>query len=112
MDQSTATMLDAIDKRMAKLKEIRAMIVEEFGQNGTAPRHRGAKGSDRRKRRSSIQGALSGRKTQIHNWLKQNGPASRSEIIKGTGLPGGTVGGYLSSEKGLFESRDGKWHAR
>jgi hypothetical protein len=52
------------------------------------------------------------RKTQIHEWLKQNGPATRGEILKGTELPGGTVGAYLSSEKELFESRDGKWHAR
>lgn len=52
------------------------------------------------------------RKAQIHEWLKQNGPATRGEILKGTELPGGTVGANLSSEKELFESRDGKWYAR
>lgn len=101
-------MLEAIDKRIAKLRQIRAMIIEEFGQpvdgSKSTPHLR-----RNRKRKPRVSG---GRKAQIHDWLKQNGPATRSEIIKGTGLPDGTVGGYLSSEKELFENREGKWQAR
>src|ERR1700730_1518962 len=101
MDQSTASMLGAIDKRIAKLQQIRALIVEEFGQpaNGAAP------GPSKRAQNG-------GRKSQMYEWLKQNGPATRTEIIEGTGMPTGTVGGYLSSEKDLFENREGKWCAR
>jgi hypothetical protein len=50
-------------------------------------------------------------KMRLHAWLKQNGPATRAEILKGSGVPEGTASSYLSVEKDLFESRDGKWYA-
>ena len=109
MDQSTSSMLETIDKRISKLQQIRAMIVEEFGQqlnSAHAPKLHFKRAVKRGKRPET------GRKQQIHEWLKANGPASRSEIIEGSGLPEGTVGGYLSAAKDLFENRDGKWHAR
>lgn len=56
-------------------------------------------------------GPSSSKKTQIHEWLKHNGPATRAEVQKGTSLPKGTMS-YLSIAKDLFENRDGKWHAR
>jgi hypothetical protein len=52
------------------------------------------------------------RKATMHAWLQANGPGTRSDVIKGTGLPQGTVGSLLSQCPELFESRDGKWHAR
>jgi hypothetical protein len=104
MDSATRQMIEAVDKRMAKLKQIRALITEEFGDLSN-----GVSAKPRVKRHN---GQLSGRKKQLHDWLKKNGPATRAEIIKGSGLPDGTVGGYLSTEKDLFESRDEKWHAR
>lgn len=51
------------------------------------------------------------RKIQLHNWLKQHGPATRAEVLKGSGLPEGTASSYLSISKDLFQIRDGKWHA-
>jgi hypothetical protein len=112
MDESTALMLDAIDKRIAKLKQIRSLIVEEFGQpmNGSMPKP--TRRTRKRISRSAGNARTGGRKAQIYDWLKQNGPATRAEVIKGTGLPPGTVGGYLSAEKELFENHSGKWQAR
>jgi hypothetical protein len=52
------------------------------------------------------------RKTQIHEWLKANGPAMRKAVVDGTGIPDGTVGSYLNTQTDLFEKRDGRWHAR
>jgi hypothetical protein len=51
-------------------------------------------------------------KMKLHAWLSQNGPASRSEVVRGAGVPEGTASSYLSVEKDLFENRDGKWYAR
>lgn len=105
---STESMLEAIDKRIAKLQQIRALIIEEFGQQpNTIPDRKRIM----RKRNASVEPKSKGRKGEIHEWLSQNGPSTRAEIIKGTGLPQGTVGGYLSSESDLFENRDGKWNA-
>lgn len=107
MDSATKQMLEAVDKRLAKLQQIRSLIVEEFGEssNGTS-----AKVIRKPRRIQSPVGG--GRKIQLRDWLKKNGPATRGEIIKNSGLPEGTISGYLSTEKDLFENRDGKWHVR
>src|ERR1700734_2260537 len=107
MDTATREMLETVRKRRANLDLIEKLILEEFGEstNGASAPKRTFK----RRGRKAAASANGTRKTQIHDWLRKNGPATRTEIIKGSGLPGGTVGGYLSSEKDLFESRDGKW---
>jgi hypothetical protein len=53
------------------------------------------------------------RTTQIHEWLRANGPVrSRQQISQGTGIPKNTVDTYTSKAKDLFEIRDGMWYAR
>jgi predicted HTH transcriptional regulator len=52
------------------------------------------------------------RATQIHEWLKENGPSTREQIANGSGVPDGTIGTYLATKKDLFEHRDGKWYPR
>jgi hypothetical protein len=114
MDIATQEMLETIRRRIAKFQEFERFILAEFGEpasNGISAPIPSAPGRRQKRKRISSPVPLGGRKREIHDWLKQNGPAGRSEIVKGTGLPGGTVGGYLSSEKQLFESRDGMWHA-
>ncbi len=118
MDSAAHQMLKTVKRRIANLQQIERLIVEEFidssSSNGTAI-------SAKRNRKqpkvaptanAAITGSSNGtsRKFIIHEWLKKNGPATRGEVIKGTKLPEGTVGAYLSTEKDLFESRDGKWH--
>ena len=52
------------------------------------------------------------RKTQLHDWLKRNGPATREQVLAGSGLPSGSASSILSVEKDLFQKRDdGRWHA-
>jgi hypothetical protein len=106
-------MLEAIRKRKANLDQIERLILEEFGQSGNDERP-ASKRTRRKKisRRGLRRKNGTSRKDELHAWLKKNGPSSRKEIITGSGLPAGTVTGYLSSEKDLFENRDGKWHAR
>lgn len=110
MGNATQQMLETVRKRIGNLQEIERLILEEFGElfnNGTS----GERQPKQHQKTERAGRAPSGRKQEIHEWLKHNGPATRAEIISGTQLPGGTVGGYLSSEKSLFENRDGKWHA-
>lgn len=107
MDSATRQMLEAVRKRKANLDRIEQLILEEFGESTN-----GAAAPPKRAGRRKPAPTGKSRKVQIHEWLKANGPATRGEILEGTGLPPGTVGGYLSAEKDLFESRDGQWHAR
>ena len=93
--------LDTERERTSQLLE----LLEQFG-NGSAPQKRGRKRATK-KQQSSHNTA----KDQIHTWLKQNQGSSRGDIIKGTGLPTGTVGAYLSTEKNMFERREDGWYA-
>lgn len=112
MDSVARQMLEEINRRMSKLQQMARLISEEFNQsiNGkeiSADRTH----TPKRKRRVAVAANGNSRKLAIHEWLKKNGPAKRAEIIKNTGFPEGTVGAYLSTEKDLFENRDGKWRA-
>lgn len=109
MDSATQQMLDTVRKRRDNLNRIEQLILEEFGESQPTPN-----GNGPLRRKSVKTESRNGvpRKTQLHEWLKENGPSSRSDIISRSGLPEGTISGYLSAEKGLFENRDGLWHAR
>jgi hypothetical protein len=115
MDSDTRQMIDRLDKRIGKLQEIKRLILEEFGANSpepvTPPAGEAVNGISQSKPPA---GEPRGepRKIVIHQWLKANGPAGRGDVIAATGFPSGTVGSLLSQCKDLFESRDGKWHAR
>jgi hypothetical protein len=111
MDSATKQMLEAVDKRLAKLQQIRLLIVEEFGETTSNGNGAIVKRAGRRSKAALLPNGT-GRKTQLHDWLKKNGPATRGDIVKNSGLPEGTISGYLSTEKNLFENRDGKYHAR
>lgn len=111
MDSATLQMLITLDRRIGKLQEIRRLIVEEFGEPVNASTDRRHFPPPHAHETTPPSGVRTGRKYQILDWLQRHGPATRGEIIKGTGLPPGTVGGYLSAESGLFETREGKWHA-
>jgi hypothetical protein len=113
MDSATRQMLQTVRKRRSNLDTIERLILEEFGESTNGAAAPAVKQTGKRPpRRSAASSNGSSRKDQIHEWLKRNGPATRGEILNGTQLPGGTVGAYLSTEKNLFESRDGKWYAR
>jgi len=113
MDTSTS-MIAELDRRIARLQQIRQMLLEEYGQavNGANRKSKSASeaASIRGRRAHGNNGPT--RKAVIHEWLKTNGPARRAEVIIGTGLPQGTVGSLLSQCPDLFENREGKWHAR
>jgi hypothetical protein len=97
--------LAALDSERERVAQLLELLIEEFG-NGAAPRKA-------KKRRSSTQEDLSyaTAKEQIHIWLKKHQGSSRGEVIKGTELPAGTVGSYLSTQKKMFENRERKWYA-
>jgi len=97
--------MDAIDRRISKLQDLKKQLAEEFGvQDG------------RSARRTSVDQkplfARSGdktRKEQLAEFLKANGPKTRKEIIDQAGLPAGTVAFCLNDDTRFAKSGDGKW---
>lgn len=73
-------------------------------------RERGAVAAEAKQQDSKPVGVP--RKIQLHNWLRENGPATRDVIVKQAGLPEGSASSIMSVEKALFQKReDGLWHA-
>lgn len=121
MDQVTRQMLgkikleiEKLQHDITKLQHMEQSIIEQFvnSSNGTRMAAEKSVHGSRRTRTAVTATNETPRKIAIQEWLKKHGPASRAEIINGTKLPGGTVGAYLSTEKQLFENRDGRWNAR
>jgi len=112
---TSKSMIAELGRRIARLQQIRDMLIEEYGQapvpntNGKAKHAAAVAAASLRGRRAHGHSGPT-RKAQIHEWLKANGPASRGEIIAGSGLPSGTVGSLLSQCPELFENREGKWY--
>ncbi len=114
MHSDIAKAIELIDQRIAALQNIRTQLAREFGgdeaersvarpvslspstfQQSSPPRSNG-------------RGHLN-RKGQVAEFIRTHGSASRSEIVRGTGIPMGTVS-YCLNDENLFVNRNGRWH--
>lgn len=64
------------------------------------------------KRRTRPSKAKKTRKRLMIDFIRENGPATRREIIEGTGIPMGTVAYCLNDKKTFIRSEDGRWDVR
>ena len=94
--------IEIIDGRIARLRELRNQLAEEFG-------------IAQKTQASSNQKPLFGkagektRKEELADYLEENGPKTRMEIVKQTGIPPGTVS-FCLKDKRFAKNGDGKWH--
>ena len=49
------------------------------------------------------------RKQQVAEFIRANGPSTRSEILAGTDVPEGTIRYCLKDETRFVRDKDGKW---
>jgi hypothetical protein len=113
MHTDIAKAIDLIEQRIQALQNIRAQLVQEFGGAEEAksklPKDTPAVVLPPRMppRNHSRNGAT--RKDQVADFIRQNGPSLRAQIIKGTQIPVGTIA-YCLNDKTRFQQRkDGKW---
>lgn len=50
------------------------------------------------------------RLAQVQNYLREHGPAKRTEIIADTGIPEGTVAFLLKDKRRFARDDERKWH--
>ena len=97
--------VDLIDSKISELQRAKQTLLDAFGEqsiNHLQP-------SLFRLKKSVVMGSSRlTRKDEIKQFLKAEGPLSRSEIIKKSKIPPGTVAMVLK-DKNVFISRDGKW---
>lgn len=104
--------IEIIDQRIESLKNIRDNLAMEFGMNEVV-KSTSAPSPQASKQLSFASGAsgLGGIKTskdKIAAFLHGRNPASRKEIVIGTGLPDGTVS-YALNDRERFRRTDNGW---
>jgi hypothetical protein len=112
MDSDIARAVAVIDAKIESLKGIRSQLVNLFGNNNisgstsiqsstapisgiTATAHNGA-------RRVT-------RKDAVEQFIRQNGPSTRIEILRGTGIPEGTIAYCLNDKERFRQAEEGRW---
>lgn len=104
--------IELIDQRIAALQNIRTQLAREFGEPEREPVP--AVSLDPSTFRSDSSARSNGRshltrKGQVAEFIRAHGgSASRSEIIRGAGIPAGTVAYCLNDEE-MFTNRNGRW---
>lgn len=96
--------IEAIDQRIAQLRQAKAALLEAFG-----PASNAASGDVTRKPQNGSGGGRPDRFGELVKFLTTHGPASRKQILAQSGIPQGTVSYLLSSYKNFQQLPDGRW---
>ncbi len=97
--------IEIIDQRINSLKNIKQMLVKEFGlaSNATSTPHA--------LKLNDLAPNLT-RKQQVIKFLRENGASKRIEIIRKSGVPQGSVACALVDRDTFLQTEDGKWDVR
>jgi len=114
--ESDKTLLRLIDDEIARLQATRAEITTRLGLDKSTnvalpPLAREGKGKSA-KSPNSNGSAKTSRRGEISDFLKSNGPATTGEILKGTGMPRGSVGFTLTRNDEFERLQDGRWNLK
>ncbi|MDQ2839958.1 MAG: hypothetical protein M3Y72_02745 [Acidobacteriota bacterium] len=116
MEADDSEILGSIDRKIARLQEIRQALIDEnlVSDSVAVKRHVPARqpSSTARKSHRNKKPVIKETKSDVLvAWLKSNGPATRGAIVKGSGIKEGTVS-FLLSKSDLFRRlEDGRWAA-
>src|SRR5437867_461072 len=97
MDSDIKATVARIDARIAKLRKIKEMLLEEF----SVPDANVGRSVSRTEPNTT-------RKEQVVKLLLNSGPIVRKEILAKTGLPIGTIA-YVLNDKKTFKNDGGRW---
>ena len=99
MDAETKAMVERIDAKIRRLRQMREDLLEEFGgADSTIPtNHRRP-----RKRKPT-------RKDEVIAFLKTHGATKAKDISKETKIPQGSIGWILNDKETFTRNDEGKW---
>jgi len=102
MDTDIRKTIQRLDQRIKELQVTRQLLVDQFGE----PNERSAPSGS-----ASVIGQPSNgtRKSEVIQYLKQHGPASRKELLDATHMPDGTIGFVLKDKSTFQRLADGTW---
>jgi hypothetical protein len=100
--------IELIDQKIMGLQKAKLTLLEAFGEKSEDMKHQASLFPAIK--RNTPKRSSPTRRDELANFLKAEGPLTRTEIFKRSGIPQGTVSTLLL-DKASFKSRDGKWYA-
>lgn len=107
--------INLLDQRIRRLQEARAILQEEwFGEVdvviGNPPFANPSQETTENGNGNKVARSGRGRKAQLEKFLKEHGPSLRAEVVKGSGVPDGTLGYLIGKYPHTFvRTGDGRW---
>jgi len=99
--------IELIDLKIMGLQKAKLTLLESFGEKNEDIKLQPSLFPVTK--RKTTKKSTPKRKDELAKFLKLEGPLTRSEIFKRSGIPQGTVSTLLL-DKATFKSKDGKWH--
>jgi len=106
--------IEIIEQRIQSLQQIKEMLTTEFfgDDTSTALGPKTVAIAIQGGAPKVVVGEQKTRKQALVGFLSENGPTTRGDILRKTGLPRGTIA-FLLNDKNTFSRRDdGKWIVR
>lgn len=100
--------IELIDQKIIGLQKAKETLIEAFGEMVVDSRIQPSLFQRQKRPVPTPIKAGPTRKETIMKLLQEEGPLSRSEIMKRSGIPQGTVANVLT-DKDTFGSEEGKW---
>jgi hypothetical protein len=97
--------LEIIEQRISSLEQIKRMLIDEFGINGSTPSIPSIEPP-----KTLLEKMAEGtRKESVIKLLKTEGPLLRRDIMARTGFPAGTIAFVLNDKDIFTQTKDRKW---
>jgi hypothetical protein len=106
--------IELIDRRIEGLQRAKQELLNAFGDERVSAVNGNRPSSQSVPPQKPAQSFIKKPKTQkdkLIEFLEKEGPHTRGEIVKKTGIPEGTVAALLSEKRG-FENHDHKWSVK
>jgi len=99
--------IELIDLKIMGLQKAKLTLLEAFGEKTEDIKHQPSLFPIAKK--NPVKKSTPIRKNELIKFLRMEGPLARSEILKRSGIPQGTVAGLLL-DRDTFKSKDKKWY--
>jgi hypothetical protein len=101
--------IQVIDSKIEELQKAKKILMDLFGSNINNFKASISSQSQISRPNLVVRRASPTRKEALIKLLQDEGPLSRSEIFKRSGMPKGTVA-YLLNNRDIFFAKNGRWH--
>jgi hypothetical protein len=109
MDADIARAIQLIDAKIESLRAIRDQLSSLFGNAADAVSSNVSVSASEPATATRNGTHRVTRKDEVASFIRQRGPSSRADILRGTGIPEGTIAFCLGDKDRFHQLEDGRW---